>query len=221
MAVTVVFLATVMAIAAWWLARQRLTAKPWLEEGPAGEHPGTGALPLPAAKVGLGVFLAVVGSLFALFVSAYSMRMHMGDWRPLAPPKLLWLNTGMLLLGSGALQAALLAARRDRMESARAGLLAGGLATMAFLVGQLMAWRQLAASGQFLADSPAVAFFYLITAAHGLHLLGGIVALGRAYAKAWREPDAGQIRLSVELCATYWHFLLLVWLILFGLLFLH
>jgi cytochrome c oxidase subunit 3 len=209
------FLAVLAAIVAWWFAQQRLTAKPWLEPGPIGD---TGASSLPAAKIGLGVFLAVVGSLFALLISAYSMRMEMGEWRPVPVPKLLWLNTGMLILSSGALQWAQVAARRGRMDGARAGLLAGGVFALAFLAGQLFAWRQLDAAGYYMTANPAAAFFYLITGVHGLHLLGGLVALGRNMDKAWQGVAAGEVRLSVELCATYWHFLLFVWLVLFSLL---
>jgi cytochrome c oxidase subunit 3 len=67
------FLAPIGAIIAWWLSRQRLMAKPWLEVGAIDDFPGTGASSLPAATIGLGVFLAVVSSLFALFISAYLM----------------------------------------------------------------------------------------------------------------------------------------------------
>ncbi len=86
-------------------------------------------------------------------------------------------------------------------------------------VGQLFAWRELAASGYLLASNPANSFFYLITGMHGLHILGGLVGA--------RPDDVqgmdGAIRpkgcaLSVELCAMYWHFLLFVWLALFVLL---
>ena len=80
MSITILFvLAPIGAIVAWWLSRQRLTAKPWLEVGPIDEFPHTGASPLPAATIGLGVFLAVVSSLFALFISAYFMRMQVAD----------------------------------------------------------------------------------------------------------------------------------------------
>ena len=209
------FLAVLAAVVAWWLAQQRLTAKPWLEAGPIGD---TGASSLPAAKIGLGVFLAVVGSLFALLISAYSMRMEMGEWRPAPVPKLLWLNTGMLILSSGALQWAQVAARRGKMDGARAGLLAGGVFALAFLAGQLIAWRQLDAAGYYLTANPAAAFFYLITGVHGLHILGGLVALGRTMDKAWQGVALGKVRLSIELCAMYWHFLLFIWLVLFGLL---
>ncbi|MCH8835570.1 MAG: cytochrome c oxidase subunit 3, partial [Proteobacteria bacterium] len=88
----------------------------------------------------------------------------------------------------------------------------------AFLVGQLVVWQQLAALGYFAATNPAAAFFYLITALHALHLLGGMVVWGRTTAKVWRGVEVEQVRMSVELCAVYWHFLLVVWLVLFGLL---
>jgi cytochrome c oxidase subunit 3 len=166
----------------------------------------------------LGVFLAVVGSLFALFISAYSMRMSMVDWRALPVPRLLWFNTGVLILSSVALQWAHVAARRDDTDGAIIGLCAGGAFAVTFLVGQLLAWQQLRVAGYFLASNPANSFFYLITAVHGLHLMGGLVALGRTTAKVWRGAGMTQVRLSVELCAIYWHFLLLVWLVLLGLL---
>jgi cytochrome c oxidase subunit 3 len=67
-------------------------------------------------------------------------------------------------------------------------------------------------------SNPANSFFYMITAAHGLHLMGGLVALERTTAKVWRGAEMAQVRLSVELCTIYWHFLLLVWLVLLGLL---
>src|SRR5690606_37080423 len=90
---------------------------------------------------------------------------------------------------------------------------------VAFLVGQLLAWRQLNGLGAFDISNPAIAFFYLITALHGLHLLGGLVAWARTTLGLWRRPDPARAALRIRLCATYWHFLLLLWLILFGLLF--
>ena len=133
-------------------------------------------------------------------------------------PKLLWLNTGVLILSSVALQYAQVAARRGRVEGVRDGMIAGGLFAFTFLVGQLLAWKQLNAEGYFLATNPANAFFYLFTGLHGLHLLGGLVALVLTADKVWRGFDLGQMRLSVKLCAVYWHFLLLLWLVLFSLL---
>jgi cytochrome c oxidase subunit 3 len=214
----ILFMAGIAAIAGWWLSQQRLAAKPWLEEGVIADWREESSSSVSPAKIGLGVFLAVVGSLFALFISAYSMRMTMVDWRALPVPKLLWFNTGVLVTSSIALQWAYMAARRNDTDGVIIGLLAAGASAVIFLVGQLLAWQQLKVAGYFVASNPANSFFYLITAAHGLHLMGGLVALGRTTAKVWRGAKMTQVRLSVELCAIYWHFLLLVWLVLLGLL---
>src|SRR6266849_8690425 len=218
MSAIILFMAGIAAIAGWWLSQQGLTAKPWLEEGLVVDLREQSTSSLPPAKIGLGVFLAVVGSLFALFISAYSMRMTMVDWRALPVPRLLWFNTGVLVLSSVALQWAQVAARRNDMDSVIVGLCAGGASAITFLVGRLLAWQQLSVAGYFVASNPANSFFYLITATHGLHLVGGLVALGRTTAKVWRGAEMAQVRLSVELCAIYWNFLLLVWLGLLGLL---
>jgi cytochrome c oxidase subunit III len=82
-----------------------------------------------------------------------------------------------------------------------------------------LVWQQLNAAGYFLATNPANAFFYLFTGLHGLHLLGGLVALGMTANKVWRGGfEAKEVRLSVQLCAVYWHFLLALWFVLFTLL---
>jgi cytochrome c oxidase subunit 3 len=184
-------------------------------------------LRLPDARLGLFVFLAVVTSLFALFISAYTMRMELGDWRPLPDPNLLWLNTGLLILSSIALQWAHIATGRDQVKIARKALLVGGFFAFAFMVGQMLAWQQLVDAGYFVHTNPANAFFYLITGTHALHLLGGMVAWlhllggmvawGRTTIKLLSGREIATIRTSVELCAVYWHFLLVVWVILFGL----
>ena len=200
------------AIVAWWLSQQRLMAKPWLEIGAIDEVADTGASSLPAAMIGLGVFVS------ALFISAYFMRMQVADWVQLPAPTLLWFNTGALILSSAALQYAHVAARRGQVEGVRDGLMLGGALALTFLAGQLLAWRQLNAAGYFLAANPGNAFFYLFTGVHGLHLLGGLVALGMTADKVWRGFEVNQVRLSVRLCAIYWHFLLALWLVLFSLL---
>jgi cytochrome c oxidase subunit III len=215
-----IFVIALAVVIGWWLSKQRLFSKPWLEEGVILEGAGVGGAPTPGntAKVGLGVFLAVVTSLFALFLSAYTMRAGLGDWRPIPVPNLLWLNTAVLVFSSIALQYAVVAARRDAVADVNTGLYAGGISALAFIAGQLVAWQQLAAAGYFLASNPANTFFYLLTAVHGLHLIGGVVALARAIAKARRGVAIDDLRVSVSLCAIYWHFLLLIWFLLFALL---
>jgi cytochrome c oxidase subunit III len=215
--VVVLFVAVVAAITIWWLSQQRLMSKPWLEVGMIGDFAGPAPARLPSAKIGLWIFLSIVCAVLTLLISAFFMRMA-PDWRPLPEPMLLWVNTGVLIFSSMALQRARVAARDGRMDGLKTSLLAGGVSALAFVAGQLLVWRQLHDGGYFLAGNPAVGFFYLLTAVHGVHLLGGVVALGRTAAKIWRGVGVEKLRLSAELCAIYWHFLLVVWVVLFGLL---
>ncbi|KRE09513.1 cytochrome C oxidase [Bosea sp. Root381] len=224
MVVILSFMVVLAGFAGWWLLRQGIASKPWLEVGIPADAGWTAPLPRPTARLGLAAFLVVAGSLFALLVSAYVMRMGMTDWRPLPMPVVLWFSTGLLALSSVALHTTVIAARRGELDGIRSGLLAAGVSALAFLAGQLLAWRELAEAGYFAASNPAGAFFGLVTAIHGLHMLGGLVALWRITARACAIPmgsapqAVGALRLGVELCATYWHFLLLVWLVLFSLL---
>jgi cytochrome c oxidase subunit 3 len=218
MGIVILLIAGFAGIVFWWLSTQRLGAKPWLEQGAIGEFPGTGATALPAAKLGLGVLVAVIAALFALFLSAYVMRMQLADWTPLPKPKLLFVNTGVLVLSSAALHWAMGAARRRERDALTVGLLLGAASALGFVLLQLLAWRELVALGYGVASGPAGGFFYLLTAAHALHLLGGVAALALPLTRMRRGASADEIRASVELCAVYWHFLLLVWIILLAVL---
>ena len=215
---TLVLLAIIMATVIGWLLQQTLNTQPWEANDPIENQPGRGVINTSPAKIGLISFIAVVTSLFALFLSAYLMRMQLGDWRPLAEPKLLWLNTGILVLASVAFQLTRGAASKGQQQTVKVGLIAGGVCTILFLLGQLIAWWQLNAAGYFITGNPANSFFYLLTALHGLHLLGGMWVWGRTTMRIMTGGDATSVRLSVELCTVYWHYLLLVWIGLFALL---
>jgi cytochrome c oxidase subunit 3 len=215
------FAALLAGVVVWALLARRLTAKPWETTGSPAEVAAGSAVSLPPAKVGLWTLLAVITSLFGLFISAYWMRMEHahGDWNPLAVPRVLWLNTAMLILSSAGMQWAREAIGRGQAERLRIALIAGGALAWAFLAGQLLAWSQLRASGHFVASNPAIGFFYLLTGVHGLHLLGGLLVWVKTVLRM-RQPgvELVDLRLSVELCTVYWHYLLLVWLVLFAVL---
>jgi len=195
--------------------REQLAAKPWIaQRGVIADARGlSGSTP----KVTLGVFLCVASVLFGLFIAAYFIRMGYADWRPVPVPVILWLNTVILIAGSIFMQWSVVSARRDRREAMRLGLYLGGGCAIVFLVGQWLAWRQLGELGYFIDSNPSNGFFYMLTAVHGIHLVGGLVAWVRAVVRTQKRSDTGRIRMILELCATYWHFLLLVWLVLFGL----
>jgi cytochrome c oxidase subunit 3 len=217
----VAFAALLAGVIVWGLLARRLTAKPWERSAVPEELDAGSTAGLPPAKIGLWALLAVVTSLFGLFISAYYMRMEHahGDWNPLAVPRQLWLNTALLMMSSAAMEWARGAASHAQMDRVRTGLTAGGVLAWAFLAGQLLAWRQLSASGYFMASNPAVAFFYLLTGVHGLHLLGGLFVWGKTMVRMRRAGvELVDLRLSVELCTVYWHYLLLVWLALFAVL---
>lgn len=198
---------------------EELRQKPWTAEQIQVDNAHEGrAYALPRAQLGLRVLLGSITVLLSLFIIAYSDRMTVVDWHPLPEPWLLWLNTGFLILSSVTMQKGLIAARRGQGESAKSSLLLAGGCAIVFLIGQLAVWQQLIALGYFAAGNPANAFFYLLTALHGLHLLGGLVAWGRIIAGTGRTTDPAVLCARIELCALYWHFLLVVWLVFFALL---
>ena len=221
MSLTVAYFALATGIVVWLILVRKLSAKSW--EGVAASAE-LEAPRWPAKRVGLWVFLAVITSLFGLFVSAYYMRLsgHHGsgpatDWVSLSEPPVLWLNTLLLIAASVAMQAARKSVQAGNAAGSFKMLLLGGLLTLAFLGGQLYAWALVRNSEFFSPLNPAVAFFYLLTAVHGLHLLGGLYVWGRTLARMRKENvEVVDVRLSVELCSVYWHFLLLVWLGLFA-----
>jgi cytochrome c oxidase subunit 3 len=215
----------IAGIVVWAIIVRQLTVKPW-ELQPAGPTDELQEISRSKTiKVGLWVLLAVITSLFSLFIAAYYMRMggHGDalalDWTPVPEPRILWLNTALLVGSSIAMQWARTNVLRGRRQGAFQALAIAGLATIAFLAGQIFAWQQLAEAGFFSPRNPALAFFYLLTAVHGAHLLGGLFVWVRTLLRMRRrEHELIDARLSVELCAVYWHYLLIVWLVLFALL---
>jgi cytochrome c oxidase subunit 3 len=211
-----VFLTLLMGVIVWWLFRQTINVQPWQAQAAVAEVRAAPAR--PAGKTALWVFLGVATSLFVLFVSAYAMRLGLADWDPLPRPRLLMFNTALLVCASLAMEWTVHAARRADAGNVRRGLSASGVLTLGFLAGQLVVWKQLNDAGYWVSSSAAAAFFYLLTAVHGLHVLGGLVAWARAVLRVRRGSDPARIRLAAELCATYWHYLLAVWVALYALL---
>ncbi len=195
-----------------------LTEKPWLVDGVISDPSDAQLMSIPTSKFGLRVFIAVATVVFSLTIVTYADRMLAADWRALPEPLVLWLNTALLIMSSVAFQRAWNSAKRGQMDGVKSGMLLAGGFAFAFLIGQFIAWRQMIGLGYFAATNPANAFFFLVTALHAVHLLGGLVAWVRTSAKLRRGDALDKVRLSVELCTIYWHFLLIIWLLLFVLL---
>jgi len=209
MSVVLIFLALVASIAGWWLSRQGLTSKPWRES--VGPHPNNVFPQPPPHRMGVTIFLAVIGGLFAMLGSAFVMQIDETPWLLVPMPAQVWINTGFLATSSLCLHMA----ARGRQKDIQIWLAAGSATAVGFMVGQLDAWETLTRNGYELSGAPAASFFYLITGLHGLHILGGLIAL----AMVWiRRSQSYNFQNSIGLCALYWHGLLVIWLLLLALL---
>ena len=199
---------------------------------------------LRRCRLGLAVGIAPIVMLFVAFSSAYLVRQGMAswdlrtnsyinDWAPVRLPNLLLvINTCFLLISSVTMEFARRQASRlaviapvtampgiaDDEPSAFPWLGVTIALGVGFLTGQVLAWRQMEMSGFFMSSNPSSSFFYLLTGAHALHLLGGVIALAYAGITVWmkRPPEARHI--VVDVTAWYWHFMALLWLYIFALL---
>jgi cytochrome c oxidase subunit III len=169
-------------------------------------------------RLGLWLFLATVTMLFAAFTSAYIVRRSGSDWRQVALPQLLWLNTLVLTASSVAVETANWFGLRHRWRAASAAAASALTLGMVFLVGQLAACRQMTLAGVYLSSSPHSSFFFMVTAAHGVHVVAALIVLAWGLVKtraAARNPQPWTAQM--ELCRTFWHYLGAVWLFLFAL----
>lgn len=218
MTITLIVIVVMLALFLGWILSQSFNVKPWVAAAASVNIRDNLPAFFTPPRIGLAVFLATITSLFALVISAYAGRMHIShDWVSLQAPTLLWFNTTLLVLGSIALHRGWRAAAANDARGLKRGLTAGGALTIAFIIGQYFVWQQLYAGGHHLTANPANSFFYLITALHAAHLLGGLVAWTVTMRKVWRGIEPARVRSSMELCTVYWHYLLVVWAVLFGL----
>jgi cytochrome c oxidase subunit III len=165
--------------------------------------------------IGLVILLVSTGIVFTALLVAFLARRAMGDdWISMHKPGILWANTAVLILSSVALdisRRALKARRRSRFNfwwTAATAL--GGV----FLVGQAIAWNQLRAAGVYVATNPSSSFFYVLTAVHAAHLIGGMTALIWVDVQAVRFRLGPAKRTAIDISAIFWHYLDGLWLIL-------
>ena len=162
----------------------------------------------PPARTGVWVGIAAIVLMVAAFTGALVVRRGQSDWIHFRLPPIVYVNTLVLLVSSASLERARGGGAATPQRRWLSITLALGLL---FVVGQVLAWSNLVAQGLFLATSPSSAFFYVLTALHGVHLLGGVAALAYVLGRARRAPlsDAAG---ALDAAALYWHFLAVLWL---------
>jgi cytochrome c oxidase subunit 3 len=185
-------------------------------DGDFGEYGSS--FPLSKGQIGIWILLTAIIMLFAGLSSAYIVLRGVPSWQNIELPSMLWPNTAILLLSSLAIEFSRRAIRRNDLQSMKRWLAIGGTLGLAFLVGQLAAWRQLVNAGVYLPSTLQSSFFYILTGLHGLHLLGGIVALGIVLVMALKNRLSAFHCEPLKLCATYWHVMDALWIYLFLLL---
>ncbi|HEY3247107.1 MAG TPA: cytochrome c oxidase subunit 3 [bacterium] len=204
---------------------QERPAPPHGPRGPSGEGGGSGrdgdgvVQPVSPARIAVWLFVGTVTVLFAAFTSTYLARRGGPGWTDVPLPSILWLSTAILAISSGVLEWARRAGRAGDVGGLRRGVTLTTILGIGFLAAQLAAWRQLVAAGLYLSSNAHSSFFYLLTGAHGLHLVGGIAALLYTVRKVYRAHEPGEALAVTDPTATFWHFLGILWVYLFILLF--
>mgnify|MGYP002700060408 FL=1 len=200
-----------------------LSEKPWIPEarGTSAEWGRTAYT--PAVKISLRFMLGIISVFFLLFFVTFISRSQYDDflalagepWQPFTNSMRLWINSGVLVLASVAMQGAVYALRRNHHFRLLVLLATGAVLAILFIILQISVWQFLAGMGYSVAGNPANSYFYILTGLHVLHLVGGLVALGRVVNSLREEGDLQNRHAAIEACAVYWHYLLGLWFVLF------
>jgi cytochrome c oxidase subunit 3 len=175
-------------------------------------------VPRRAYFTALQLGLAAIVMFFMALASSYIVRRGLGlDWQRTPLPPVLWFNTVVLLTSSVTIMVARKKLESGEREAFRSWWWVTTGLGMLFLAGQIVAWRRLAAAGMLLATNPSSSFFYLLTAAHGAHLAGGIFSLFYVAFRNWKRSRISQAT-AAELTSIYWHFMDGLWIFLLVLL---
>ncbi|HUO34249.1 MAG TPA: cytochrome c oxidase subunit 3 [Candidatus Acidoferrum sp.] len=190
------------------------SAPPARNDGGDGDPFGNGATPQRTYVTGMMLGLGGILMFFMALVSAYIVRKGLPNnaWIPLQVPRILWLNTLVLIGSSFSLVHARKLYLAGKTHQFRRWWGVTTILGLSFLAGQILAWRELVHEGVYLSTNPSSSFFYVFTAAHGLHLLGGVIALLLVAVRPTRKLTRGT---ATEVVSMYWHFMDGLWVFLF------
>jgi cytochrome c oxidase subunit III len=161
------------------------------------------------------LFIITIIMLFASQTSAYLVRRAEGNWTEFTIPTIFWYSTALLMVSSVTMHLSYLAAKKDNFIKLKLLISVTFILGITFLVMQWIGWQQLDAQGIYLKGNPSGSFYYILTGLHGFHLITGLIVLGFSfYAGITKEINSKKI-IRLEVCATYWHFLDILWVYLF------
>lgn len=166
-------------------------------------------------KFALWLFIVSVIMIFAGLTSAFIVRQAEGNWLEFELPRIFWLNSAVIVLSSLTLHWAYLSAKKDQLDQLKLAL---GITTalgLAFLVGQWFSWVALVDMDVYFVGNPAGSFLYVLTGLHAIHLISGVIFLIIVLISSFRYKIHSKRMTTLEMCATYWHFLGALWLYLF------
>jgi cytochrome c oxidase subunit III len=178
--------------------------------GGRGEPDST--FPISAKQIATWLLMTGIAMLFAGLTSAYVVLRGVPTWEKIPLPPQVWVNTLILAASSFTLELARRSIKADKTGALRQWLAVTAILGIGFVSGQILLWRELNASGIFLASTLHTSFFYVLSGIHAVHILGGLVALTLVSVKAWSGRLSSTSFEPLRLCATYWHFMGGVWL---------
>lgn len=168
----------------------------------------------------LVVVLMTFGGLCAAYIVTATNKAI--EWRPFDLPIQVWISTVIILISSAVYHRAKLAIDAEDQPAAKKWLIATAVFGAAFISSQLLAWLELSQRGLYFSGNPYAGFFYILTAVHALHVLGGVIALGSIVLHSWNpiysEKAWDRVQTLAQAVGWYWHFMGGVWLVLFVLL---
>ena len=173
-------------------------------------------LSMQPKRFALWLFIVSIIMIFASMTSAYIVRQAEGNWLDFELPGILWASTAVLIVSSFTVQMAYLAAKKDELTAVRVWMLVTLALGLAFLYLQWESWVRLVQINVYLVGNPSGSFLYVLTGLHAFHLITGLVFVSITTGKAFRYQVHSRSMLNIEMCATYWHFLDILWVALFG-----
>src|SRR5690606_2595362 len=166
-------------------------------------------------KFALWLFIVSVVMIFAGLTSAYIVRQGEGNWLEFELPQILWLTSGIIVLSSISMHWAYLSAKKDQLDQLKLALGVTTALGIAFLVGQWYSSVALSDMDVYFVGNPAGSFLYVLTGLHAIHLISGVIFMIIVLISSFKYKIHSKRLTSLEMCATYWHFLGALWLYLF------